>query len=263
MLRRTFLHVLRVGPKRERALWGRGITCWEKAHVLAESGLGKWSHHIPEAAERSLLRLNARDALFFASRLPAYERWRIYREFDEDTAFLDIETTWHGDVTLIGVLFAGEYRAFTRGRDLDRAIPFLKRAGVVVTYFGAGFDLPVIARELLGGISLKPKREEDGIFKPPAGVHLPWAGHIDLCPILHRMGIKGGLKSSEQQLGLARPEEVQGLSSEDAPRLWQEYAAGSAEALDLLIAYNREDVVNLKTIIESVLPDLEVDRPAT
>lgn len=261
MLKSTFLHVRRVGPKRERALWHRGVASWEKAHLVSESGLGKWSHCIPEAAEQSLLRLDARDARFFASRLPAYERWRLYREFENEAVFLDIETTWRGEITLVGISFKGEYRAFIRGRDLDRAVPFLRQAGVVVTYFGAGFDLPVIARELLGGVSLRHEREGGDVFNPPTGIHLPWAGHIDLCPILHKVGIRGGLKASERQLGLARPEEVRGLSSEDAPRLWEEYLAGGKEALGLLVAYNREDVVNLRAILERILLDLESGAP--
>lgn len=256
MLHRTFLHIRNVGPRRERTLWEKGVHSWDQAGLVEERGLGNWSRDVPAAAEQSRLRLNTRDALFFSQRLPAYERWRLYPEFKHETAFLDIETTWDGRLTVVGVLFRDEYRAFVRGRDLDFALARLKQAKLIVTYYGAGFDLPVIARALLGNSSLQPAASEPGLFKAAGGTHLPWAGHVDLCPILHRMGIKGGLKSSEAQLGILRPETIRDLRSEDAPGLWQEHLAGSTEALEILTAYNREDVVNLKTIIEKIIPGL-------
>ncbi|MEA3323841.1 MAG: ribonuclease H-like domain-containing protein, partial [Euryarchaeota archaeon] len=40
----------------------------------------------------------------------------------------------------------------------------------------------------------------------------------------------------------------------DAVRLWHEYERGSADALELLLKYNREDIVNLETIIELTHP---------
>jgi len=42
----------------------------------------------------------------------------------------------------------------------------------------------------------------------------------------------------------------------DAVRLWRHYEKGDREALDLLLKYNREDIVNLKTIIELTYPKM-------
>jgi hypothetical protein len=53
-------------------------------------------------------------------------------------------------------------------------------------------------------------------------------------------------------LGISRSEGTAGLSGFDAVRLWREYERGNNRSLDLLLEYNREDIVNLKTIIDMV-----------
>ncbi|MCZ7406608.1 MAG: ribonuclease H-like domain-containing protein [Candidatus Methanoperedens sp.] len=47
-----------------------------------------------------------------------------------------------------------------------------------------------------------------------------------------------------------------GISGFDAVRLWNMYERGDDEALELLIRYNREDVENLKIIIEMTYPKM-------
>jgi hypothetical protein len=69
---------------------------------------------------------------------------------------------------------------------------------------------------------------------------------------LRRIGFSGGLKKIEQMLGISRSEGTTGLSGFDAVRLWREYERGNNRSLDLLLEYNREDIVNLKTIIDMV-----------
>jgi hypothetical protein len=80
--------------------------------------------------------------------------------------------------------------------------------------------------------------------------------HIDLCPALRRLGYRGGLKSIEEQLGIVRRPETQGLGGWDAVRLWHEWRRGRREALDLLVAYNTEDIVNLEALLEFAYPKL-------
>ena len=72
--------------------------------------------------------------------------------------------------------------------------------------------------------------------------------HFDLCFAAKRLGLEGGLKKLEQSLGIIRDESVQGLDGYDAVKLWDAYRRGSHDALDRLIAYNREDTVNLMHI---------------
>jgi uncharacterized protein YprB with RNaseH-like and TPR domain len=102
---------------------------------------------------------------------------------------------------------------------------------MIVTFFGSGFDVPMLQ-----------KRFRDVKFDQI---------HLDLCPTLRRLGFRGGLKSIEKQVGIARVEETQGLTGFDAIKLWNRYLRNRDDsALETLIAYNREDVVNLEFLAE-------------
>ena len=69
--------------------------------------------------------------------------------------------------------------------------------------------------------------------------------HFDLCFAAKRLGIKGGLKKIEQDVGIERDESVLGLDGYDAVKLWELARRGSHGAIDTLVKYNREDTVNL------------------
>ena len=100
---------------------------------------------------------------------------------------------------------------------------------MVVTFNGAAFDLPFIRRHF-------------------RHVSLP-AAHIDLRFLLRRLGLKGGLKQIECELHIRRADGVEGLNGYDAVLLWQAHQWGDPEALERLIAYNREDTVNLEILM--------------
>ena len=74
---------------------------------------------------------------------------------------------------------------------------------------------------------------------------------------LKRLGLKGGLKSIEQQLGMDRSEETSGLSGWDAVRLWNLWQAGNEDAGEVLMRYNREDVVNMEYLLQWAYPRME------
>ena len=110
---------------------------------------------------------------------------------------------------------------------------------MLVTFFGSGFDLPMLEKRFRG--------------------HTFNQIHFDLCPTLRRLGLRGGLKSIERQLGIARGEETDGLSGWDAVKLWNMYYhLGDEAALERLVAYNREDVVNLETLAIYAVERLQV-----
>ena len=47
------------------------------------------------------------------------------------------------------------------------------------------------------------------------------------------------------------------MSGEDAVLLWREWRkTGNREALDKIIAYNEEDIINLKPLAEKTIPML-------
>jgi hypothetical protein len=59
-----------------------------------------------------------------------------------------------------------------------------------------------------------------------------------------RNNLYGGFKSVEQQLGIAR--RLQGIGGAQAGMLWWRYQIDNdKKALDLLLEYNKEDVLNL------------------
>ena len=74
--------------------------------------------------------------------------------------------------------------------------------------------------------------------------------HIDLRPTTRKLGLTGGLKAIEASLGLERDRAIRDLSGFDAVRMWRRYQRGDRGALDLLVEYNRADVIHLKTILE-------------
>ncbi len=101
---------------------------------------------------------------------------------------------------------------------------------MVVTFNGSQFDLPFL-RAVFPDITLPPV-------------------HIDLRWLTRKLGYNGGLKKVEADHGLRRPSEVALMSGFDATILWSKYLRGDGSALDLLIRYNTQDVVNLKAIME-------------
>ncbi|MBA7467985.1 hypothetical protein ES707_03225 [subsurface metagenome] len=103
----------------------------------------------------------------------------------------------------------------------------------IYTYNGSRFYLPFIHDSL--GINLAD------IFH-----------HQDLMYDCWRCNLKGGFKAVEQQLGI--PRKLQGINGWDAVLLWQRYQYyDDQEALVTLLKYNKEDVVNLKSLRERLL----------
>jgi uncharacterized protein YprB with RNaseH-like and TPR domain len=66
-----------------------------------------------------------------------------------------------------------------------------------------------------------------------------------------RNNLYGGFKAVEQQLGITR--RLTGIGGFEAVMLWWRYVnEGDRGALKLLLEYNREDVINLKVLRQSL-----------
>jgi uncharacterized protein YprB with RNaseH-like and TPR domain len=66
-----------------------------------------------------------------------------------------------------------------------------------------------------------------------------------------RHNLYGGLKAVERQLGIVR--RLKDISGYEAVRLWWKYQNNyDRDALLTLLEYSREDVVNLKTLRETL-----------
>lgn len=163
----------------------------------------------------------------------------MYSEFADSSVFLDIETTGlsphYDDVTVVGLYDGRTYSVFVKGDNLASLPKQLKQYAVVITFNGSGFDLPFLKAKL------------------PAC--LP-SGHIDLRWAAYKLGYRGGLKEIEPKFGVKRPRRLADIDGFEAVILWNRYRRGDKDALKLLIDYNREDVVNLKTIMEQIYADL-------
>ena len=200
-----------MGEKTERWLWRNKILCWEDClKNFHQIKLPKKMHAtLSLFARLSINALLRGDISFFKKLLPETQLWRVYPEFKEKTAFLDIETTGIGEgkdyVTVIGLFDGKKTHFFIQGENIEDFPKAIKKYSIIVTYNGEKFDLPFL---------------------------------------------KGGLKKIEKMVGIERSEMVKNFNGYDAVILWNRYLDGEPEALRLLLNYNREDVVNLKYLIE-------------
>jgi uncharacterized protein YprB with RNaseH-like and TPR domain len=80
---------------------------------------------------------------------------------------------------------------------------------------------------------------------------VPKIPHLDLRFALAKVGLTGGLKNIEHELGIKRCAEVEGMDGNDAVLLWQMYKrTGEREYLDKIVKYNEEDIINLRPLAE-------------
>lgn len=236
MLERTFLHIPGIGTTTEQALWRQGCETW--SDLLANVDRVSCGHvsrsTVVGVLEKSQEALAEGRASFFRYGLGLKESWRAFPEFRDRAVYLDIETDGgqSGDsITMIGLYDGFDFRCLIKGRDLDLFPEIIEQYGMIVTFFGASFDLPMILKRFRG---LKLEQL-----------------HIDLCPTLRRIGIRGGLKRIEKDLGISRGDDTDGLNGYDAIRLWRRYTTFHDDrALETLVAYNREDVVNMVRLAE-------------
>ena len=156
-------------------------------------------------------------------------------------AYLDIETTGlsptYSKITVIGIhLVEDGSERFVQlvGDDItsETLLKALQGVAMIHTYNGSRFDLPFIQTHL--GVDLTKDFD-----------------HCDLMYDCWQNNLYGGLKRVEQTLGIPRKlTEINGL---EAVKLWWRYVNDdNQDALKMLCEYNREDVVNLKTLKEKI-----------
>ena len=237
MLQRTFVHIPGIGKLTELKLWEQGIHSWDDADRF-EKRFGRIGGRIQKKLDeyipRSREAIRQGDAAFFERLSSLGEAWRLFPEFADKCVYLDIETTGLSSVfdavTMVGLYDGRNYRVFVEGDNLQEFPSHLRDYSVVVTFNGAGFDLRFL------------KLAFPHLVLPPI--------HIDLRWVARRLGMKGGLKSIEANMGLTRDTAVQDFTGYDATVLWAKHLRGDKRALEDLIKYNTEDVVHLKAIME-------------
>jgi len=145
-------------------------------------------------------------------------------------AYLDIETSWKGTISVIGI-----YRSEIGTKQLvapDMPPEILRKllddTSVIFTYNGSRFDLPVIKRFM--GVDI----ESD-------------FNHHDLMYDCWAQNLYGGLKKVERTLGIGR--DTEGIDGIAAMNLWDRFIKyDDEESLEILLRYNKEDIENLEIL---------------
>ena len=141
-------------------------------------------------------------------------------------------------MTVVSCHRGGDTATLVAGRDLtaNRIQRELDASNLLVTFNGKRFDVPFLETAF------------DVTVETP---------HVDLLYPCRTLGLTGGLKAIERDVGIDR--DRPDLSGEDAIRLWQAYRRGDEDALETLVSYNRDDTANLQTLMELVANRLEPD----
>ncbi len=233
MLKNTFIHLPGFGIKTEQRIWSSGVHCWDD---LLSGGLNRFSPMRREITKRSLEdsieHLAKGNPTFFGDRLPSNQSWRIFPEFRESIAYLDIETTgldsWINEITTIALYDGKSVSTYVQGQNLEEFTKDIQKYKVVVTYNGKCFDVPFI----------------ESYFR----IEMPQV-HIDLRYLLRSLGYTGGLKGCEKKAGIDRGK-LEGIDGYFAVLLWDDYRRNkSPKSLETLLAYNIQDVINLEFLM--------------
>ena len=246
MLTSTFVLLQGVGPVTERRWWQEGVIDWDsfvsRPRIAGLSSERKVLYN--EGLSLALAAFDAKDFPSLAARLPAREHWRFYDTCRSSALYLDIETTGlsphdpAGVVTVVGLHREGFTTTLVQDDTLtsDRLQAELDRCTLLITFFGSVFDVPYLRAKF-----------------PRLRFPMP---HFDLCLAARRLGMHGGLKHLEQELGLDRAPALCGLDGLDAIRLWSQWRLGDHKALDVLLAYNRADTESLVPLAALVYKEM-------
>ena len=240
MITHTFQILPSVGAKKEKAIWEDGVRSWDdflsadSVHTMRAEAKERGDALLTQASEL----LDDGDAWSLAGMMPKGEVWRMYRHFRDRAAYLDIETdglSRDSLVTVVTVHRPGDTVTLTEGIDLtpEALSEALDGAAILVSFNGSCFDVPVLRNSF-----------------PEVDWDIP---QFDLRFASRKVGVRGGLKPLEIELGITRSEEIEGVDGADAVRLWKMWERhGDRDALDILTEYNRADTVNLERIADIV-----------
>ncbi len=239
MLRNSFIFLERVNKKKEMSIWEQGVSTWDDFISCDEiDGISSFRKKV---YDRELMK--AKDALFrqdlayFVSRMPTTEMWRLYGDFSDSCVFLDIETGYYrNDVVLVGLYDGEETVQLLQGKNLSGEVlhGFLSRFSLLITFNGSSFDIPVLKKRF---------RE-----------YIPRMPHVDLKHLCISIGLSGGLKNIEKELGFERDYSdffSDAIIAESPVMLWDAWSnTGEDKYLEMLLRYNRYDIENLKGILD-------------
>lgn len=239
MIESTFRILPSVGAAKERTLWDGGILRWgdfldsDSAPGIKEDRKERCDSVLRYAYEL----LDSGDCAGLGAMLKPGEHWRLYDRFKRDAAYLDIETDGlerDSTVTVVTVHRRDRTVTLVHGRDLSSQslADALEGTSMFVTFNGSCFDLPVLRCSF-----------------PDVDLERP---HFDLRFGCRKAGFKGGLKTVEKEIGIARDDDIAEVDGFEAVRLWKRWEnRGDRGALDTLVRYNIADTVNLERLADA------------
>jgi uncharacterized protein YprB with RNaseH-like and TPR domain len=230
MIHNTFCHIPHLSERAESRLWNAGYQTWDDLlSAPARIAPRVADAVLRETLEASIVALRRNDACWFSGLLPRHQEWRLFRDFQQRTAYIDIETTgYDATVTTIAVYDGRTVSSYVAGRNLYDFPRDIRAFDLLVSYNGKCFDIPVLEKFFCMSFPL---------------------AHLDLRFLLRRIGITGGLKRCEEHLAISRGA-LEGLDGYSAVVLWQEYSAHQDDRiLETLLAYNTEDVLHLPLLM--------------
>lgn len=259
MLTNTFSHIKGITTDTEKDLWNAEILTWDDFLNAGndDGGFGgdlfgnatftptdkipmplNKQEKMAQALEESKDQLRSKAIKHFAEGLPDNRHWRLFPHFRKTTVYLDIETTgldkYQDEITTIALYDGTQvfYYVNDPKQDkypgMDKFKEDIAKYEVIITYNGKTFDAPFLRHKL--DIPLD---------------HI----HIDLRYVLKNLGFTGGLKEIEKKLGLDRGD-ISYVDGFFGTLLWKEYQLfQNDDALETLLAYNVEDVVNLEILM--------------
>lgn len=235
LLTRSYQHISGIGVKKESQLWQEGALDWQ--YTLDNINFFAMPKTIrdtlKEELPKSIKFFEEKNYNYFLQKLPELSRYRVYPYLEGKTVFLDIETTGikpaDSYITVIGCYDGKETKVFVHGKNELDFLDYIKKFSIVVTFNGTCFDIPFLERYFATKIGLV---------------------QIDLRFVLKDLGYTGGLKKIEQEVGLSRGGDMDGVNGYTAVLLWNYYKNTKNEsALDTLIHYNLLDTVNLEYLL--------------
>ena len=236
MIEHTFQILPSVGAKKEKSIWEDGIRSWDE--FISSETVPHVKSELKEKGDILLMQaeelLDAGDSYSLADMTPKSEHWRMFGNFRNDAAYLDIETNGlsrDAMVTVVTVHRKNKTTTLTEGFDLDAAnlADALEGTKILVTFNGSCFDVPVLKNSF-----------------PGVDLDMP---QFDLRFASRKVGYRGGLKPLEIELGIHRSDDIIEVDGAMAVKLWKNWERHKdRDSLDILTEYNRADTVNLEYI---------------
>jgi uncharacterized protein YprB with RNaseH-like and TPR domain len=240
LIRGALQHLPGIGRQRLKVLQEAGVSDWRQllGPLSASLAPGGQRYLQLQAAVRDCEQALLNDDLdYLVAALKPLDHWRILGQYFDQASFFDIETTGvaaDSQITVIACHHRGQLLSFVKDENLDDFLDLLDDIQLLVSFNGSSFDVPWLLRHF----------------------HIPSipCPHVDLRWSCYHDGLDGGLKKIENQLGIRRPPDLEGVDGAQAVRLWYMWELnGNRQARALLERYCRADVVALRRVAQELL----------